>query len=67
MADELVPPPQTTVSVRLDADLVARLDALAARLACPWQEPRRSVAMRAAIETGLGVMEVAMSRAPERR
>ncbi len=45
------------VSTRLDAPTIARLDALAPLLAPLGTTPARSVAVRAAILTGLDVLE----------
>lgn len=45
------------VSTRLDAETVARLDALAVVLAPLGVKPARSIAVRACILTGLDVLE----------
>ncbi len=45
------------VSTRLDAEIVARLDALAVVLAPLGVKPARSIAVRACILTGLDVLE----------
>jgi hypothetical protein len=45
------------VSARLDAATIARLDALAVQLAPLGVKPARSIAVRAAIVTGLEVLE----------
>ena len=44
-------------SIRLDADTVARLDALAPRIAPPGAKPVRAIATRACILAGLDVIE----------
>lgn len=45
------------VSTRLDTEAVARLDALAVKLAPLGVKPARSIAVRACILTGLDVLE----------
>ncbi len=45
------------VSTRLDAATVARLDALAPRIAPPGAKPTRSMATQACILAGLDVIE----------
>ena len=45
------------VSIRLDAAIVARLDALAPRIAPPGAKPVRAIAIRACILAGLDVIE----------
>lgn len=45
------------VSIRLDAATVARLDALAPRIAPPGAEPVRAIATRACLLAGLDVIE----------
>ncbi len=46
-----------TVSVRMAAEDIERLDALAAVLSTPWRKGRRSDAARAAALVGLRVYE----------
>lgn len=49
--------PNDNVAVRLDEETLARVDALEARISKPWQKATRSAALRAAILTGLDVLE----------
>ena len=50
-------PDKVQVAVRLDADVVARLDAVAAKLSRPGLELTRADAIRIALETGLRSIE----------
>ena len=49
--------PTTQVAIRLDADVLDRLDALAARLSRPGLALTRTDALRIAIATGLDAAE----------
>ena len=51
------------VAARLDAEVIARLDALAAALAPLGSKPSRSIAARAAILTGLPILEAQYMKA----
>lgn len=54
--------PSTQVGVRLDADLLRRLDALAARLSRPGLQLSRADAVRIALATGLDAIEAEKRR-----
>ena len=56
--------PPDHVSTRLDAAVVARLDALAPLIVPLGTKPARSVAVRACILTGLDVLEARYARKP---
>ena len=53
------------VSTRLDAETVARLDALAPLIAPLGTKPARSIATRACILAGLDMMEAQFAKAME--
>lgn len=53
------------VSTRLDAEIIARLDALAPVLAPLGAKPARSIATRACIRAGLDVLEAQLAKAKE--
>jgi len=45
------------VAVRLDAETIARVEALGPALSTPWRKAKRSDLLRAAIHEGLLVLE----------
>ena len=45
------------IAVRLEEDVIAKLDALAARLSTTWHQANRSDMVRAAIVEGIPVLE----------
>jgi predicted transcriptional regulator len=49
--------PTQQVAVRLDADVIGRLDAIASKLTRPGLEVTRTDAIRIALLTGLAAME----------
>jgi hypothetical protein len=57
MARKNEPTEKTQIAVRLDADLIARLDAVAAKLSRPGLDVTRADAIRVALEAGLRAIE----------
>lgn len=44
-------------AIRIDDDMLARVDALVPKLKTPWHEATRTDVLRAAIEQGLPILE----------
>ena len=57
MARKNEPTEKTQIAVRLDGDLIARLDAVAAKLSRPGLDVTRADAIRVALEAGLRAIE----------
>ena len=60
------PTPKDHVAVRLEHEVIARIDALAGPLSTEWHKATRSDALRAVILRGIARMEEARQKKPSR-